>query len=157
TPGGCSRDFEEIFGLARRNLPPGGLERANLRNVAGPEEAARSRRFGSRLDAVEVLVEDARELLAVAYPVRARGGVLQAGYPVDVELVDGGVDSVTLQPALAERPRVPERLLRAPLGEPRVLAEERLQHLHAVEVAGQLDHGRPADVQLAVPVVVQLQ
>ena len=27
TPGGCSRDFEEMIGLARGNLPPQGLER----------------------------------------------------------------------------------------------------------------------------------
>src|SRR3954464_12310822 len=112
---------------------------------------------GSRFEGVEVLVKDARKLLAVAHPVRARGVVLQAGDPVDVELVGGRVDAVALQPALAERPGVPERFVRAPLGEPRVLAEQPLQRLHAAQVSLRLGYGRSADMELTLPVVVQLQ
>src|SRR5437763_7250808 len=88
--------------------PAGGRPDAWLGETAWP------RGLRSRFDGVEVIEEDAGQLLAVAGPVRARGIVVQAGDPVDVELVDGGVDAIAFEPAVAESPRVPERLVGAP-------------------------------------------
>ena len=102
-------------------------------------------------------MKDLRQVGAVVLPMPARRVLLQAGDPVAVELVDGGVDAVALEPAVAERAAVAERGLGGPFGEPRLAAEQRLEHRHAVEMTIELRHGRPADVQPAVAVVVQLQ
>src|SRR4051812_3130463 len=92
----------------------------------------------------EVIMKDVRELLAVGHPVRRRRVVLQALDPVAVELMDGRVDAVALEPAVPERAAVAERRVRAAFSEPCMPAQQLLEDRHPLEMALQLRHGRPA-------------
>ena len=75
----------------------------------------------------EIFVEDLCELLSVLDPVAAERRDAESCDPVAVEFVDDRVDAVALQPPIAERSAVAKRFVRAPLGEPGLLPEQRLQ------------------------------
>lgn len=87
-----------------------------------------------------------------------RGGVIvQASDPVAVEFVDGGIDAVAVQPTFTEGAGIAKGGTGAAFGEPGVFAEERFEAGHALEVSFQIWHGRAADVEFAIAVVVEFE
>src|SRR5262245_51722401 len=90
----------------------------------------RSPRAVSWPDGVEILEEHAAQLLAILFPMSSRGIIVQPRDPVHVQLVNRRIDAIALQQSLPQRPRVAKRLVGAPLGKPRVLPEQRLEHFH---------------------------
>ena len=88
-----------------------------------------------RLCRTEILIEHAGEILAISSPVSSAGVILQTGDPIAVELVDGCINPITFQPALAQRAGIAERIAGAAFGEPRMPAKQFLKGGHAFEIA----------------------
>ena len=106
---------------------------------------------------VKIVEKHPRKLAAIFFPVAAGSVVVESGDPVDVELVNGRVDAISLEPAFGESAGIAKCLIGTPFGEPCVLSQEPLERLHAVDVAPQAGHRRPADVQLPLSIVVQFK
>ncbi len=65
------------------------------------------------------------------------------------------IDSVALQPTIAERSGVSKRGVGWALGEPRVLPEQFFQQRHAIEILRQTGHRRSADMKAPAAIVVK--
>lgn len=112
---------------------------------------------GLRFDAIEVFEENGGEVCAVGFPVGGGGIVFEAGDPVAVEFVDGGIDAVALEPTFAEGAAVFEIAAGGAFGEPGVFAEKLFEDFHALKISVKIRDGRAADVEFAVAVVVEFE
>src|SRR5579872_3608275 len=112
-------------------------------------------RASAPLRATEIAKERPAKLVAEQLPVGAERYPAETGDPVAVKLEDAGVDAVPLQQADTDGPGLAGRREFAALTEPGVLPQQRFesQHLRDVRVAGDV---RPADVELAAVIVVQV-
>ncbi len=57
----------------------------------------------SRFGGLEIIIKYIRQFRPVFLPVAARGKSFQAGDPVGIKLMHGGINTVALQPAIAKR------------------------------------------------------
>lgn len=108
-------------------------------------------------DLAEVIVEGLGESGAVFLPMGGGRIIIEAGDPIAVELVDGGVDAETCEPTFTERAGVLEGRFRMAFGKPCVASKKRLEDFHSLKVTIELRAGRAADMESAIAVVVKFQ